>query len=266
MFCFAFSVLKDQWIRAKYERGEFTGENSHCQQAYSSGDYPHPILSVSKFFRTLHSFPCLICCLVSPHLFYLFDATNTDVFESMLWKKGKDNKQFLKRVFLLSRKDFTLRYFIKEDVSSSFACSSFTLQCEMSTYQLIPSNASSKSKVPKAVISMKDLNAVFQPEKISHAHGLQISYLHDERMRNLFVYHENGQVSSGAVVFFCSTLWYKHVLTWQTWHTKPETSVFDLLILNLVSELRKMIWSRPSSIPVYLRGCSLCAPDVLFYI
>lgn len=48
---------------------------------------------------------------------------------------------------------------------------------------------------------MNDLNAVFQPEKISHAHGLQISYLQDERMRNLFVYHENGQVSSSAVLF-----------------------------------------------------------------
>ncbi|XP_044044955.1 arf-GAP with dual PH domain-containing protein 1-like isoform X3 [Siniperca chuatsi] len=117
-------VLKDQWIRAKYERREFTGENNYFQQAYSK-----------------------------------------DLFESTLWKKGKDNKQFLKRIFLLSRKDFTLRYFIKED-----------------------------SKVPKAVISMKDLNAVFQPEKISHAHGLQISYLHNERMRNLFVYHEDGQV------------------------------------------------------------------------
>ncbi|XP_035515357.1 arf-GAP with dual PH domain-containing protein 2-like [Morone saxatilis] len=117
-------VLKDQWIRAKYERREFTGENNYSQHTYSS-----------------------------------------DLFESTLWKKGKDNKQFLKRIFLLSRKDFTLRYFIKED-----------------------------SKVPKAVISMKDLNAVFQPEKINHAHGLQISYLHDERMRNLFVYHEDGQI------------------------------------------------------------------------
>ncbi|XP_068583055.1 arf-GAP with dual PH domain-containing protein 2-like isoform X4 [Cebidichthys violaceus] len=116
------TVLKDQWIRAKYERREFTGENN--KQAYCS-----------------------------------------DQFESTLWKKGKDNKQFLKRIFLLSRKDFTLRYFIKED-----------------------------SKFPKAIISMKDLNAVFQPEKISHAHGLQISYVHDKHTRNLFVYHENGQV------------------------------------------------------------------------
>lgn len=48
---------------------------------------------------------------------------------------------------------------------------------------------------------MKDLNAVFQPEKISHAHGLQISYLQDERMRNLFVYHENGQVNSSAILY-----------------------------------------------------------------
>ncbi|KAG7227665.1 hypothetical protein INR49_029426 [Caranx melampygus] len=119
----ACDVLKDQWIRAKYERREFTGENNYIHQVY-----------------------------------------NKDTFESTLWKKGKDNKQFLKRTFVLSRKDFTLRYFIKDD-----------------------------SKVPKAVICMKDLNADFQPEKIGHAHGLQISYLQDKRTRNLFVYHERGQ-------------------------------------------------------------------------
>ena len=53
--------------------------------------------------------------------FYWFDVFNLDLFESTLWKKGKDNKQFLKRIFSLSKKDFTLRYFIKEDVSSFFA-------------------------------------------------------------------------------------------------------------------------------------------------
>ncbi|XP_072239536.1 arf-GAP with dual PH domain-containing protein 2-like isoform X2 [Leuresthes tenuis] len=125
-------VLKDQWIRAKYERREFTGENNYFLQAY-----------------------------------------NSDLFESTLWKKGKDNRQFLKRIFLLSQKDFTLRYFIKED-----------------------------SKVPKAVISMKDLNAHFQPEKIGHNHGLQISYLEDERTRNIFVYHEDGQ----AIVSFFNAI------------------------------------------------------------
>lgn len=117
-------VLRDQWIRAKYERREFTGENEYRRLDY-----------------------------------------NSDVLESTLWKKGKDKKTFLKRTFLLSRKEFTLRYFVREN-----------------------------STVPKAVIYMKDLNAAFQPENIGHTHGLQISYLQEERTRNLFVYHESGQV------------------------------------------------------------------------
>ncbi|XP_051940077.1 arf-GAP with dual PH domain-containing protein 2-like isoform X1 [Hippocampus zosterae] len=117
-------VLKDQWIRAKYERREFIGEKGYFQQSYGA-----------------------------------------DTIEETLWKKGKDNRHFLKRIFLLSHKDFTLRYFTKQN-----------------------------SRVPKAVISMKELNAVFQPEKIGHAHGLQISYLQEVRTRNIFVYHENGQV------------------------------------------------------------------------
>uniref|UniRef100_A0A8C7WNG6 Arf-GAP with dual PH domain-containing protein 2 n=1 Tax=Oryzias sinensis TaxID=183150 RepID=A0A8C7WNG6_9TELE len=124
-------VLKDQWIRAKYERREFTGENNKFLQIYTS-----------------------------------------EQFESPLWKKGRVNKQFLKRNFLLSQRDFTLKYFIKED-----------------------------SKVPKAVISMKDLNADFQPEKIGHPHGLQISYSEDDHTRNLFVYHDDGTIIASTVLF-----------------------------------------------------------------
>jgi len=37
------------------------------------------------------------------------------VYEGMLWKKGKDNGQFLERKFVLSVSDFTLKYY-KEDV------------------------------------------------------------------------------------------------------------------------------------------------------
>ena len=53
-------------------------------------------------------------------ILFIWCICNPDEFESTLWKKGKDNKQFLKRIFLLSRKDFTLKYFMKEDVSSFF--------------------------------------------------------------------------------------------------------------------------------------------------
>lgn len=131
-----------------------------------------------------------------------------DQFESTLWKKGKDNKNFLRRVFLLSRNDFTLRYFVKGDVSGPLprCCCIFEafffwffLVCRI-WYQSVVLNLTHEpqSKAPKAVISMKDLNAVFQPEKVSHSHGLQISYTQEERMRNLFVYHEDGQVSTSA--------------------------------------------------------------------
>ncbi|XP_028828448.1 arf-GAP with dual PH domain-containing protein 1 isoform X5 [Denticeps clupeoides] len=117
-------VLRDQWIRAKYARQEFTGKNGHLQKAYSSAGF----------------------C----------DGT--------LWKKGKNKRQFQKRRFVLSQDDFTLRYFIKED-----------------------------SKVAKAIISVRNMNAVFQPEKVGHQNGLQITYMTEDRTRNLFVYHENGQ-------------------------------------------------------------------------
>ncbi|MGH0139947.1 UNVERIFIED_CONTAM: hypothetical protein FKN15_070294 [Acipenser sinensis] len=46
---------------------------------------------------------------------------------------------------------------------------------------------------PKAVISIKDLNATFQPEKIKHPHGLQITYLKEDHTRSIFVYHEGTQ-------------------------------------------------------------------------
>ncbi|KAL2101254.1 hypothetical protein ACEWY4_003015 [Coilia grayii] len=117
-------VLREQWIRAKYERLEFTTEKNLLQKTYTSG-----------------------------------------LREGLLWKKGKDNGHFQKRKFVLSLEDFTLKYFNKED----------------------------ESKGPKAVISIRDLNATFQPQKIGHAHGLQITFLKEGYTRNLFVYHESGQ-------------------------------------------------------------------------
>ncbi|XP_032394336.1 arf-GAP with dual PH domain-containing protein 2 isoform X2 [Etheostoma spectabile] len=67
-------VLKEQWIRAKYERREFTGETKYPPLSYTTGFY-----------------------------------------EGMLWKKGKENTQFLKRKFVLSERDFTLTYYNKEN-------------------------------------------------------------------------------------------------------------------------------------------------------
>ncbi|KAG5832904.1 hypothetical protein ANANG_G00296150 [Anguilla anguilla] len=126
------AVLREQWIRAKYERQEFTSQGKHLQQAYSSG-----------------------------------------LYEGSLWKKGRDNGHYLKRRFVLSEKDFTLRYFTTD----------------------------SQTKGPKAVIAVKTLNATFQPEKIGHPHGLQLTYLCEDHTRNLFVYHEDAQE---IVNWFCA--------------------------------------------------------------
>ncbi|XP_037544452.1 arf-GAP with dual PH domain-containing protein 2 [Nematolebias whitei] len=50
-----------------------------------------------------------------------------------------------------------------------------------------------ESKGPKAVISIKDLNATFQPQKIDHPNGLQITFQTADKTRNLFVYHESSE-------------------------------------------------------------------------
>ncbi|XP_015356662.1 arf-GAP with dual PH domain-containing protein 2 isoform X9 [Marmota marmota marmota] len=113
-------VLKEQWIRAKYERQEFMADGKAVPPPGNR--------------------------------------------EGILWKRGKDNAQFLRRRFVLLAREGLLKYYTKEE-----------------------------SKGPKAVINIKDLNATFQTEKIGHPHGLQITYRRERHIRNLFVYHESGK-------------------------------------------------------------------------
>ncbi|XP_014344438.1 arf-GAP with dual PH domain-containing protein 1 isoform X2 [Latimeria chalumnae] len=65
-------VLREQWIRAKYERKEFIYIEK--QEPYSAG------------YR-----------------------------EGFLWKRGRDNGQFLSRKFILSEREGALKYFNKHD-------------------------------------------------------------------------------------------------------------------------------------------------------
>ncbi|XP_061233262.1 arf-GAP with dual PH domain-containing protein 2 isoform X1 [Neopsephotus bourkii] len=114
-------VLKEQWIRAKYEREEFVATRV-CQDPCSAGSR-----------------------------------------EGFLWKRGRENRHFRKRRFLLSAREGVMKYYTKEFGG------------------------------PKAIISIENLNAMFQTDKIQHAHGLQITYNTDGQRRNLFVYHESGK-------------------------------------------------------------------------
>ncbi|XP_044156511.1 arf-GAP with dual PH domain-containing protein 1-like isoform X2 [Bufo gargarizans] len=114
-------VLREQWIRAKYERKQFMKKEGS-------------------------------------------DDFTKGVKEGTLFKRGRDNGHYLARKFVLTEMDGTLKYFIKSD-----------------------------SKEPKAVIKIDTINATFQPEKMKHNNGLQITYVKDNRARNLFVYHNDGQ-------------------------------------------------------------------------
>ncbi|CAJ1075068.1 arf-GAP with dual PH domain-containing protein 1-like isoform X2 [Xyrichtys novacula] len=84
--------------------------------------------------------------------------------EGFLWKRGRDNGQFLSRKFILSERECVLKYFNKHD-----------------------------AREPKAIMKINTVNATFQPTKIGVAHGLQITYLKDNSTRNIFVYHEDGK-------------------------------------------------------------------------
>lgn len=44
--------------------------------------------------------------------------THPGFYEGMLWKKSKENGQFLKRKFVLAEREFTLSYYNREDVRS----------------------------------------------------------------------------------------------------------------------------------------------------
>ncbi|XP_057716773.1 arf-GAP with dual PH domain-containing protein 1-like [Corythoichthys intestinalis] len=115
------ALLREQWIRAKYERKEFMPGGT--QESYSAG------------YR-----------------------------ERFLWKRGRDNGQYLSRKFVLSEQEGVLKYFNKQD-----------------------------AREPKAIMDISTVNASFQPAKIGTAHGLQITYLKDNSTRNIFVYHEDGK-------------------------------------------------------------------------
>lgn len=113
-------VLREQWIRAKYERREFAS-NKTCLYA-------------------------------------------VDYKEGFLLKKGRDNDQYYKRLFIFSESEGLLKYYTKD-----------------------------KRFGPKGKFPIKSLNAMFQCEKMKREHGLEITYVQDGRTRSIYVDHEDGR-------------------------------------------------------------------------
>ncbi|KPM07039.1 arf-GAP with dual PH domain-containing 2-like protein [Sarcoptes scabiei] len=113
-------VLREQWIRAKYERREFVAE---------------PMTSYAD-----------------------------DYLEGYLYKRGKEDRKFLLRKFVLSSVEGTLKYFTKET-----------------------------NKNPKAIIKVVSANITFCTNKINNPNALQISWNKDGFTRSIFVYSDSGK-------------------------------------------------------------------------
>ncbi|NXL59887.1 ADAP2 protein, partial [Chordeiles acutipennis] len=154
-------VLREQWIRAKYEREEFVATQV-CQDPCSAGSR-----------------------------------------EGFLWKCGQKCKLFQKRHFFLSAREGVLKYYSKE-------CRS-----------------------PKAIISIENLNAMFQTEKIQHEHGLQITYNTDGQTRNLFVYHESAKE---IVDWFNAIRAARYYYLRTTFPTVPESELIPRITRSYVKE------------------------------
>nr|CAB3220006.1 Arf-GAP with dual PH domain-containing protein 1 [Phallusia mammillata] len=81
-----------------------------------------------------------------------------------LWKRGKEDKQFKPRKFVLNTEEGTLKYYIKDD-----------------------------AKEPKQTIPLASLSATLAPEKINHPNGLQFAFKTDNLTRQIYVYADEGK-------------------------------------------------------------------------
>eukprot|EP00918_Siedleckia_nematoides_P033549 GHVU01072868.1.p1 GENE.GHVU01072868.1~~GHVU01072868.1.p1 ORF type:complete len:326 (-),score=36.91 GHVU01072868.1:1703-2605(-) len=112
-------VLREQWIRRKYEAKEFEAPD---KQGYINGQ-----------------------------------------MEGYMWKRGKDDKKFCRRKFILSEAKNTLTYYVKEDRNA------------------------------KAVIHIDIINVTLVPEKMGTPNGMQILYDADGHTRSIYVYTEQAK-------------------------------------------------------------------------
>ncbi|XP_069124761.1 arf-GAP with dual PH domain-containing protein 1-like [Argopecten irradians] len=92
-------------------------------------------------------------------------AYTSQTKEGILMKRGKDDRKYNRRKFILSRSENKLIYYPKDTITTK----------------------------PKAEICLDDINLVFVPEKMQHPHGMQITYLQKGSTRNIFVYTEDSK-------------------------------------------------------------------------
>lgn len=117
-------VLLEQWIQAKYDRKEFVKGSPS---------------SAGKIYENGRK-------------------------EGFLWKRGKEDRRFQRRLFVLDESENTLRYYNSENMQE-----------------------------PKGTYRLDSLNIVLVPFKLENPNAMQITYSDNGQTRNLYVYAETGQ-------------------------------------------------------------------------
>jgi len=84
--------------------------------------------------------------------------------EGFLMKRGKEDRRYHPRKFILCEADDTLKYHVKE------------------------------KKDPKAVLRLSELNVAFAPQKTGYLNSLQLTFIKDGSTRHIYVYHDDPAV------------------------------------------------------------------------
>ncbi|XP_071429840.1 arf-GAP with dual PH domain-containing protein 2 isoform X2 [Pithys albifrons albifrons] len=153
-------VLREQWIRAKYEREEFVAARV-CQDPCTAGSREGFLWKLGPGRRQFHKRHFLLSAREGVMKYYEKEEAGANCSPTT-----------------------------RLETDPSLAMQTHPSNSEPA---FAKEGESLFSRGPKAVISVQSLNAMFQEVKTGHAHGLQITYNTDGQTRNLFVYHESGK-------------------------------------------------------------------------
>jgi hypothetical protein len=180
-------VLLEEWIRAKYEREDFWDAGPSIQRPLVAPSTP-------------------------------LDRYQSGHREGYLSKRGRNDKQFRRRWFVLDKTENTLRYYNRRHTQEA-----------------------------KGTFRLDSLNVALVPQKVDHPNGMQ--FIHEgcdiRATRNIFVYAETGQE---MVEWYSCIRWLKMQ---RLLKTHPGQLAADMLSSMLTRDFVKEGWLMKTGPPPY---------------
>lgn len=161
-------------------------------------------------------------------------AYMNNVFEGYLWKRGKDNRQFKVRKFVLNKNCRELTYYTKE----------------------------ARDAEAKATLKVESLDVFIQPDKVGKPFGMQIMVEGADVTRSLFVYAETGEemVNWYTAIYACKLQWKRIAFP-----STPVTDFYKTMWPSVVKEGWLMKRGPKSKDTFYRRWVVLVKRKLLYY-